>query len=136
MSSYRPDAGIPVLTEVIELSDAEDGAGDAPAAADPGTTGEAAAPTQAATVPAAELLLRSEADLRRIEQEISERVLQQLLGRVDFVLEQRVRDNLADVLQTAVDRLADEIRQGLRVTLADIVTRAVTQELSRLQSKK
>jgi len=124
MSSYRPDAGIPVLTEVIDLPEEPEAAAALPDAA------------AAAVEPPPALVLRTEEELRRIEQEISERVLQQILDRVDFVLEQRVRDNLADVLQTAVDRLATEIRQGLKITLADVITRAVTQEISRQQTLK
>jgi hypothetical protein len=78
----------------------------------------------------------SEDELRRFEHDICERVLQQLLDRIDFVLEQRVRDNLADVLQVAVDHLAADIRQGLQRSLADVIARAVTQEISRLQTLK
>jgi len=72
----------------------------------------------------------------RMEREIRERVLQQVLDRIDFVLEQRVRDSLADVLQTAVEGLAGEIKDGLHHTIKDVVTRAVAQEISRLQSSK
>jgi hypothetical protein len=72
----------------------------------------------------------------RLEQQISERVLQQMLGRIDLVLEQHVRDSLADVLQTAVEGLATEIRQGLRETLQDVISRAVSQEIARLQVNK
>ena len=76
------------------------------------------------------------AQLRHIENEVMENVLHQLLGRIDFVLEQRVRDSLADVLQTTVGSLATEIRQGLQQTLEDVIARAVAQEITRLQTTK
>ena len=74
--------------------------------------------------------------MRHIENEVMENVLHQLLGRIDFVLEQRVRDSLADVLQTTVGSLATEIRQGLQQTLEDVIARAVAQEITRLQTTK
>lgn len=130
MSNYKPDAGIPVLTEVIEAADAD-------RAGSPSHATAAGAATAAIDdVPELTSLLLSEDELRRFEHEICERVLQQLLDRIDFVLEQRVRDNLADVLQTAVDHLATDIRQGLQRSLADVIARAVTQEISRLQTLK
>jgi len=132
MSNYKPDAGIPVLTEVIEAAVADAGGIESHSRAN--APGSAAAIVD--DVPELTSLLLSEDELRRFEQEICERVLQQLLDRIDFVLEQRVRDNLADVLQTAVDHLATDIRQGLQRSLADVIARAVTQEISRLQTLK
>lgn len=73
---------------------------------------------------------------QQMEHKLKENVLRQVLARVDFVLEHRVRDSLAEVLQTAVDQLADDIRAGLRQSLEDVITRAVTQELSKLKSHK
>ena len=61
-------------------------------------------------------------------------MLRQLLTRVDFVLEHRVRDGLADVLQTAVDGLAKDIRLGLSKSLEEIIHRTVSQEISKIQS--
>ena len=69
-----------------------------------------------------------------MEQTLRENVLKQVLARVDFVLEHRVRDNLADVLQTAVEKLADEIRAGLKNSLEEVVTRAVTQEIAKAKT--
>ncbi|WP_395004832.1 hypothetical protein [Undibacterium sp.] len=75
----------------------------------------------------------SEQDWAELEQTVRENVLRQVLSRVDFVLEHRVSDSLAEVLQTAVDRLADEIRAGLRHSMEEVVTRAVTQELNKIK---
>ncbi len=72
----------------------------------------------------------------QMEHKLKENVLRQVLARVDFVLEHRVRDSLAEVLQSAVDQLADDIRAGLRQSLEEVITRAVTQELTKLKSHK
>jgi hypothetical protein len=133
MSNYKPDAGIPLLTEVIEAPAHDDARVDDTSAAAPVAT---AVTPEFEDIPELTSVLLQEDELRRFEQEICERVLQQLLDRIDFVLEQRVRDNLADVLQTAVDHLATDIRQGLQRSLADVIARAVTQEISRLQTLK
>lgn len=71
---------------------------------------------------------------KELEVTVRENVLRQVLSRVDFVLEHRVSDSLADVLQTAVDKLADEIRVGLRNSIEEVVKRAVTQELSKISN--
>lgn len=72
----------------------------------------------------------------QLEADITERISRQVLSRIDFVLEQRVRDSLADVLQTAVEGLAQEIKRGLHSTLEDVIARAVAQEIARLQTSK
>ncbi|MBC3876094.1 hypothetical protein [Undibacterium flavidum] len=69
----------------------------------------------------------------QLELTVRENVLRQVLSRVDFVLEHRVSDSLADVLQTAVDRLADEIRAGLRHSIEEVVTRALNQEITKIK---
>ncbi|MDP9109042.1 MAG: hypothetical protein M3N23_08220 [Pseudomonadota bacterium] len=75
-------------------------------------------------------------DWEQLQAEITERITGQLLGRIDFMLEQRVRDSLADVLQVAVEGLAQEIRRGLHQTVEDVIARAVAQEIAYLQIPK
>ena len=83
------------------------------------------------------LLVRlSEQEMEQLQNKLSERVLRQLQGRIDFVLEQRVRDSLADVLQLAMGGLTNDIKRGLQHTLEEVVGRAVAQEIARLQSGK
>jgi len=112
------DASIPVLTEVL--------------------TPQAVAPA----APASDLEARaadaswSADEWAALERRLSERVLHALQSRVDFVLEQRVRDAMADVLQHALKDLTSEIRAGLHDTLEKIVTRAVAQEITHLQAQK
>lgn len=109
MNSPPRDAGIPVLTEVIEPVE------------------PVATASQAATG-------LTDADWERLEMVLSERILQQLLSRVDQVLELKVRDCLADALQASVARVADELHAGLRQSLAQTIAVAVTQEISRTRA--
>jgi hypothetical protein len=134
MNNSTLDAGIPVLTEIIPAPQP-----DLPATApDAAASGLVFVPAQD---DAAALRARAATDWDdekwdRMEREIRERVLHQVLERIDFVLEQRVRDSLADVLQTAVERLAAEIGNGLHQTVKEVVTRAVSQEITKLQTTK
>lgn len=75
-------------------------------------------------------------ELGELEKELRERITRQVLGRIDFVLDHRVRNTLTDVVDSAIDSLAAEIKRGLHDTLTDIVARAVAQEISRLQTTK
>ena len=126
MSSSTSDAGIPLLTEIIPGPAPAETRRPAPPAVK--EEGVALAPRAANVL--------DEDEWNRLEREIRERVLQQIIERVDLVLEQRVRDSLADVLQTAVEGLASDIRSGLHVSIRDAVTRAVTQEIARLKSEE
>lgn len=141
------DPNIPVLTEVFQDKVQENKevphnrrSYDPPAAAAPG----AAAPVEGAATPDdtnAHLERRAvatwtEPEWTLLERRLSERILHQLQGRVDFVLEQRLRDSMEDVLKQAMDGLTAEIRQGLQQTIEQIVLRAVSQELVHLQALK
>lgn len=68
----------------------------------------------------------------RMEQKISERVLTQLLERLDTVLEERMHEVLSASLQRAVE----EIKQGLHQTLGEAVSDAVAQEIDNIQFSK
>lgn len=133
MSNNPHDAGIPVLTEIIPASAMEELVDTAPVLALP-EVAEIAVP-HSEPAPSGKYAL-DEDDWNRMEREIRERVLVQVLERVDFVLEQRVRDSLADVLQTAVEGLATELKRGLHHSIKEAVSRAVTQEITKLQGSK
>lgn len=138
------DANIPVLTEIIEpvaetvtttiaVSEPVSLAvpDDIPVLDTPLMHPEKLAAEPLTTIPST-----PELDWDAMELTVREAVLKQVLTRVDFVLEHRVRDGLADVLQTAVDKLADEIRTGLANSLNELVTRSVQQELLKIRSGK
>lgn len=123
------DHTIPVLTEVFSDK------GDKPApAAQPQPNPERDAVN--AHLEERALATWSEPEWTLLERRLSERILQQLQGRVDFVLEQRLRDSMEDVLKHAVAGLTSEIRAGLQDTIERIVVRAVAQELTHLQALK
>ncbi|HJV80750.1 hypothetical protein [Noviherbaspirillum sp.] len=134
MSNSSLDAGIPVLTEIIPAP--APGIAPAPKPSVPPAPPIAPQKEDSAALGSPVLAVLDEEQWERLEREVRERVLVQVLERVDFVLEQRVRDSLADVLQTAVEKLADEIKAGLHYSIKDAVTRAVTQEIAKLQIAK
>ncbi|ABR91127.1 Hypothetical protein mma_0668 [Janthinobacterium sp. Marseille] len=118
-NSSSQDFGIPVLTEVIPT---------------PPRVVHAEATSTAvdsnASDPAAHKPIDSwlDEEWSRMEQKISERVLTQLLERIEPVLEQRIKDSLAQVMQLA----AEGIKQDLHQTLADAISDAVAQEVDKI----
>jgi hypothetical protein len=72
----------------------------------------------------------------RLENEVTQAVLEKLLGQLDQVLEARIRDQLADVLQTAVDGLACQLRAGLKQALDESIALAVAAELAATRNAK
>ncbi len=130
-SASHLENSIPLLTEVIALDDSPP-ATDTTSHHQPAQDGTAQ-PSDHADMLTAGQVISPEA-LEQLEKNIRENVLRQLLTRVDFVLEHRVRDGLADVLQTAVDGLAKDIRLGLSRSLEEVIHRTVSQEISKIQS--
>jgi len=124
MSQASFDASIPVLTEVLKAEPLSD---------------EASAPPPLST--AAQLETDAidgwtDAEWAVMEHRLSVRIMHQLQSRVDFVLEQRIKDSMAEVLTHALHDLTNEIRIGLHDTIEKIVSRAVAQELTHLQAQK
>lgn len=125
------DATIPVLTEIIAHE--QDFAGAASTPAPPSAAHPSAA--EAADLAEAEPSTAFNANQwQALEHKISERILRQLQTRIEFVLEHRIRDGLADALQLAVEGIAADIGRGLHQTLEDVIARAVAQEIAMLQS--
>lgn len=128
------DASIPVLTEVVP--------GPAPAAPEAREQVRVEAPVTAAAAaaPSGEALERraierwTGEEWSVLERRVTERILQQLQGRVDFVLEQRLRAGIADAVDKAMAGFAAEIQGGLHETLGQVVARAVSQEIAHLQT--
>jgi hypothetical protein len=136
MSSQSRDAGIPLLTEIIEATPVE--MESTPAVSQDTAFAEHAIQAEASVEELERRAIASmgSEDWARLERTLRERILRQLLARVDSTLEQRVRDSLADVLQVAVSNLASEIRGGLHESLEDLILRAVSQEVTRLRSTR
>ena len=128
------DASIPVLTEVVA---------DSPAPAAPIASAAPAAATVAASdddAESPEALERRAADRWSgeqwsvMERRLTERVLQQLQGRIDFVLEQRLRDGIAEAVDKAMAGFSADIRTSLHQSLGEVVSRAVSQEIAHLKT--
>lgn len=130
-SANKLDSTIPVLTEVISLNAAQH----ATLQPEP-VTDVKEEPNQRQLHPSSPYSPDQEQLLAQLEKTLHEKVLNQLLTRVDFVLEHRIRDGLAEVLQSATDELAQNIRQGLAKSLDEIIHRAITQEISKILSVK
>jgi hypothetical protein len=147
MNPSSRDAGIPVLTEIISPSAETDEQnsgfpsiplfGEDPVPSPPVTCQMAAAPesnVDAFEFPSVPVL--SEEEWENLERRIGERILIQIQSKVDAMLEQRIRDSLADVLQVALEGLTVQLRDGLHKSLEDVISHAVSQEISRMQTTK
>ena len=132
------ESGIPVLTEVLQTVVYGVDVPERRLSAHPGVTVAANAEMTAMALPdasagASTVSPLDAASIARIEDEVSERVLQRLLEQIDLMLEERIRDSLADTLQTAVDDLACQLRHGLKQAMETTLASAVRQELQNLQ---
>ena len=129
MNNPSPDANIPILTEIISAVPATP-------IITPQPVSIQDVPDPSETMEERRFPTWTEKDLQQLENILNERVLRQVQGRIDFVLEHRVRDSLADALQVSIEGLTAEIRRGLHQTLGDVIARAVSQELARMQAIK
>ena len=75
-------------------------------------------------------------DWAALEKSLNEKILRQLQTRIDQVIEHRIKEGLAEVLTLAVNNLSSQLRAGLTKSLEDVIQRAVSQEISKLQSNQ
>lgn len=130
------DASIPVLTEVLQDQPVKSAVHEPEAAAAPAPVAHAMPDQFNAGLEARAIDSWTVMEWEAMERRLSERILHQLQGPVDFVLEQRLRDSMEEALTAAMAGLTDEIRRGLQQTIEQIVVRAVAQELTHLQTLK
>jgi len=162
MTDNRSFDEIPVLTEVVAEKAPAVEAQEAPPAADAGPdVAAAAAPdaidteTEAApdiaddaepipvlevaanTAPApAQSAAPPDDAWRALEERLVTRVLDRLQPRIDVVLEDQVRDQMAIVLDHVAERLGLELRTALQQSIEHVVARAVQQELAHLIARQ
>ncbi len=136
LSDNTQNDWIPVLTEVIAPGQIDQSAPAPPPFRMNPTAIDATPAVSTTASTTAQRLPLTEQEWEQLEQKLNERILRQLQSRIDFVLEQRIRDSLADVLQLAMIGLTKDIKQGLQQTLEDVIGRAVTQEITHLQTGK
>jgi hypothetical protein len=130
MNKSTQDAGIPVLTEVIQPPPK------VVVAPQPETPAIHASPVDEidpleadSTEPINGWL---DEEWTRMEQKVSARTLTQLMEHINPVLEQQIRDGLAASIEGAVA----DIRRNLQQTLEQLVREAVAQEIENLQLSK
>lgn len=135
------DASIPVLTEVV-VEPGAPAAHAVPALPAVPAAPPASAPPVAATAPEDEPAVLEQRAVDHwsgeqwsvMERRVTERVLQQLQGRIDFVLEQRLRDGIANAIDKAMTNFSADIRSSLGDTLGEVVARAVSQEIAHIRT--
>lgn len=136
MNPTSRDAGIPILTEVITPVATNEFQNTDVAPSEPELGAEPLSFLDQERFEKLAIDRLSNEDWHRLERCIRERILGQILARVDTMLEQRIRDSLADVLQLAMEGLTEQIRIGLHQGLDEIISRAISQEITRLQSTR
>lgn len=142
MNDSFPESGIPLLTEIIPTP--ENPALPQPAArpAFPRAAGKAvvlpgdAVQALTSTFAAGPAGVSEEEKWRRLEKTVTERVMLQVLEHVDVIVQQRIREGLADLLQTMTEGLAAEIKDELRTVLQDTVPRITAAETAEFQDFK
>lgn len=138
---------IPVLTEVVaepapDAAAVPDAASafvaDAPPAPSPAADDTGAIPVlDALAEPAAARADALDDDAwRTLEERLVTRVLDRLQPRIDLVLEDQVRTQMAIVLDHVAERLGQELRAALQQSIEHVVARAVQQELAHLSARQ
>jgi hypothetical protein len=151
MSKSPLDAGIPVLTEVIDdkltAPQPTFHATPKPPPKAPPTVAPTMTAFKTTTVRAPELPVSDIVDVPaidgwlndewgRLERKIGGRILSQVMERLEADIENRVRDALADVLQMALATLTHDIRDNLQTSLQKVITEAVKEEIFHMQNPK
>ena len=126
MNSPLPPDRVPTLTEVVSWP----GASAAP------VTGPASEPlAEPATSATPEVATPFTAPLSITEEQLTQRILNDLQRQMDLMLDYRLREILTPLLTRAADSVVREARSELASTLRDVVARAVAQELTRHRTR-
>lgn len=136
-----PPSRVPTLTEVVDFPPPA-----APSADQPASTAEVSAAKDGITAPALVGDLAGPENVVPIhfplatpslpsQDELTAQVLADVQRQIDVMLEYRMREVLAPVVNRLTDALARDARAELALVLKEVVTRAVTEELSRREPK-
>ena len=139
-SGGAPASGVPTLTEVV--------AWPAPASVAPAPLEPApeAFPLEATVLPPATLPVATVMPVEPVaapaapatlpsEEQLAQRVLNDLQHQIELMLDYRMREILTPILTRATDSVIRDARAELASTLRDLVARAVAQELARHRDK-
>jgi hypothetical protein len=131
---------IPVLTEVV-AEPAPDAASEP--ASEPAPEAAVESAPEAEPVPVLDTVAMSAAAApdaddawRTLEERLVARVLDRLQPRIDVVLEDQLRGQMAIVLDHVAERLGVELRAALQQSIEHVVARAVQQELAHLNARQ
>ena len=119
MSQQPFDPGIPLLTEVLLGPEVPEPV--APAAGAPAAEEAPALPPSIA-----------QPDWDAIEARLTQRILHQVQGKIDHLLEERIAHVLQTALQNALIGMRGALREDLQQSLEQIVAHAVSHELGHL----
>ncbi|MDN2677552.1 hypothetical protein [Janthinobacterium sp. SUN033] len=119
MSDQPFDQGIPLLTEVLL----------GPEVAKPVAPVAAAPAVEEAPVLPPSIV---QPDWDAIEQRLTQRILHQVQGKIDHLLEERIAHVLQTALQNALIGMRGALREDLQQSLEQIVAHAVSHELGHL----
>jgi hypothetical protein len=128
---------IPVLTEVV-VKQAPEAAPEAasPPVEEAGPVAVLEAAADAAAADTAPAQAPDDDAWRTLEERLVTRVLDRLQPRIDVVLEDQVRGQMAIVLDHVAERLGVELRTALQQSIEHVVARAVEQELAHLNARQ
>jgi hypothetical protein len=141
MTHEKPPPGtIPTLTEVVSWPESAPAA--PPACAAPPVQAPAATPAEPSEPPSAPSAAPSAepepepagattVPAAVTEAQITRRVMADLQGQLDLMLEVRVRETLAPILARAGDAIVRDARKELTAALREIVSLSVCRELRR-----
>lgn len=132
MSKSAQDAGIPMLTEVIQPPPAP--AEPEPPAATLSFDEEVPVLTQPVEPEPIDGWLDEE--WTRLEQKVAARTLAQLQERIDPVMEQQIADSVAVAVETALADMQRHLRRQLQQTLEQLVREAVAEEIENMRFSK
>lgn len=128
MSNSAFDAGIPVLTEIIQAPRVDS----APRQPVPPPAAQESA--NVVDVPTIDGWLNDE--WNRLERKIGGRILQHVMQRLEADIDARVNEALSDVLQAAIEGMANDLKQNLQPKLQQVIFQAVREEVSRMQTPR
>ena len=123
MNQQPFDQGIPLLTEVLSGPEALH-----ETTAEP----EVAEPSHIAVPASLPSLAAPQPDWDAIEQRLTQRILHQVQGKIDHLLEERIAHVLQTALQNALIGMRGALREDLQQSLEQIVAHAVSHELGHL----
>lgn len=137
MSKSAQDAGIPMLTEVIQPPPTPAPAEpESPVAISTASLGEHEPPVLTQPITSEPINGWLDEEWTRLEQKVAARTLAQLQERIDPVMEQQIADSVAVAVETALADMQRHLRRQLQQTLEQLVREAVAEEIENMRFSK